>query len=145
MPYIQLCRLVEAMIKKWRLRLEDHYHILLNAIQALLRNLVIDQRPANSKDGISQEAKAHAFSRLVTLICEPTAGAVARSLRSRAATASFEPSEVGAIVRWIEELHHQDPTFPATPFDEAETHRVYEQLILTSCQQWKKWLSEAAS
>lgn len=78
-PYIWLCKLVEVTIKKRRLRLEDHYHVLLNAIQSLLRSLVIEQRTANSIDGLSQESKAHAFSRLITLICEPTAGAVARS------------------------------------------------------------------
>lgn len=78
-PYIWMCKLVEVTIKKRRLRLEDHYHILLNAIQSLLRNLVIEQRTANSTDGLSQESKAHAFSRLITLVCEPTAGAVARS------------------------------------------------------------------
>lgn len=79
MPYVWMCKLVEATIKKRRLRLEDHYHILLNAIQSLLRNLVLEQQTATSTDGLSQESKAHAFSRLITLICEPTAGAVARS------------------------------------------------------------------
>lgn len=78
-PYVWMCKLVEVTIKKRRLRLEDHYHILLNVVQSLLRNLVIEQRDATSTDGLSQESKAHAFSRLITLICEPTAGAVARS------------------------------------------------------------------
>lgn len=78
-PFIWMCKLVEVVIKKHRLRLEGHSHILLNSLQALLRNLVIEQRTIDSTDGLSQESKAHAFSRLVTLICEPTAGAVARS------------------------------------------------------------------
>jgi nucleolar pre-ribosomal-associated protein 2 len=77
--FIWMCKLVEVVIKKHRLRLEGHYHILLNAMQSLLRNLIIEQRTIDSTDGLTQESKAHAFSRLVTLVCEPTAGAVARS------------------------------------------------------------------
>lgn len=78
-PFTELCKLVEMVIKKHRLRLEGHYHILLSAMQALLCNLVIEQMPANRGDERSQVSKAHAFARLVNLICEPTAGAVSRS------------------------------------------------------------------
>ncbi|POR35662.1 Nucleolar pre-ribosomal-associated protein 2 [Tolypocladium paradoxum] len=82
-PFSWLCKLVEVIIKKHRLRLEGHYHLLLSTIQALLRNLVIDQAAPDLDDKLSQESKAHLYARLITLICEPTAGAVSRSqLRS---------------------------------------------------------------
>lgn len=75
-PFIWLCKLVEIIIKKHRLRLESHYHVLLNTMQPLLCNLITQQR---EPDDVPRESKAHAYSRLVTLICEPTAGAVSRS------------------------------------------------------------------
>lgn len=78
-PFSWLCKLVEVVIKKHRLRLEGHYHLLLSTIQALLRNLVIDQASPNLDDKLPQESKAHLYARLITLICEPTAGAVSRS------------------------------------------------------------------
>lgn len=71
-----LCRLVEVINKKHRLRLEGHYHLLLATLQALLDNLIVIQQYDNAADRTSQEAKASHFSRLVTLICEPTGGAV---------------------------------------------------------------------
>ncbi|KAI5465513.1 Urb2/Npa2 family-domain-containing protein [Mariannaea sp. PMI_226] len=78
-PYVWLCKLVEVIIKKHRLRLEGHHHLLLTAMQALLRNLILIQIAGGTKDQTSQESKAHLYARLVTLICEPTAGAVSRS------------------------------------------------------------------
>ena len=77
--YSWLCKLVEVIIKKHRLRLEGHYHLLLSALQALLQDLILTQKWSTSSDGQSQEAKAQLFARLITLVCEPTAGAVARS------------------------------------------------------------------
>ncbi|ODA80080.1 hypothetical protein RJ55_03038 [Drechmeria coniospora] len=78
-PFSWLCKLVEVIIKKHRLRLEGHYHLLLSTIQALLRNLIIMQAAKDDDDGLSQESKAQSYARLITLICEPTAGAVSRS------------------------------------------------------------------
>ncbi|RDA92841.1 hypothetical protein CP533_2886 [Ophiocordyceps camponoti-saundersi (nom. inval.)] len=75
-PFASLCKLVEVVIKKHRLRLEGHFHILLSALQALLRNLIIKQAAAGEGE---IESKAQAYSRLISLICEPTAGAVSRS------------------------------------------------------------------
>lgn len=78
-PFAWLCKLVEVIVKKHRLRLEGHYHILLATLQALLCNLIQEQREAPTGDGTSQEPKASAYGRLITLVCEPTAGAVSRS------------------------------------------------------------------
>lgn len=79
LPYSWLCKLVEVIIKKHRLRLEGHHHILLTTMQTLLRNLITSQAPSDPKKLSTQESKAHLYTRLVTLICEPTAGAVSRS------------------------------------------------------------------
>lgn len=78
-PFVWLCKLVEVIVKKHRVRLEGHYHILLAAVQPLLCNLIQEQREIQSGDGISQESKASAYGRLITLVCEPTTGAVSRS------------------------------------------------------------------
>lgn len=78
-PFAWLCKLVEVIVKKHRVRLEGHYHILLASIQPLLSNLIQEQREAQGDDGISQESRASAYGRLITLVCEPTAGAVSRS------------------------------------------------------------------
>ncbi|RDA87613.1 hypothetical protein CP532_3996 [Ophiocordyceps camponoti-leonardi (nom. inval.)] len=75
-PFASLCKLVEVVIKKHRIRLEGHFHILLAALQALLRNLIVKQPTADEGE---IQCKAQAYSRLISLICEPTAGAVSRS------------------------------------------------------------------
>ncbi|KAK2608797.1 hypothetical protein QQS21_002654 [Conoideocrella luteorostrata] len=77
--YSWLCKLVEVIIKKHRLRLEGHFHLVISTMQALLRNLIAKQSSNSDVENISQEAKAHLYARLITLICEPTAGAVSRS------------------------------------------------------------------
>ncbi|KAF4121156.1 nucleolar pre-ribosomal-associated protein 2 [Geosmithia morbida] len=81
-PFIWLCKLVEVIVKKHRVRLEGHYHILLATMQPLLRNLIQEQTESRTgDDGLGQESKASAYGRLVTLVCEPTAGAVSRSVQ----------------------------------------------------------------
>lgn len=78
LPYIWLCKLTDVIIKKHRLRLEGHYHLLLTVLQTLLDRLVINEVGAGEAS-VSQESKAHAYARLLTLVCEPTAGAVSRT------------------------------------------------------------------
>ncbi|KAJ3492536.1 hypothetical protein NLG97_g5327 [Lecanicillium saksenae] len=78
LPYIWLCKLTDVIIKKHRLRLEGHYHLLLTVLQTLLDRLVINE-VGTGESSVSQETKAHAYARLITLICEPTAGAVSRT------------------------------------------------------------------
>ncbi|UNI14056.1 hypothetical protein JDV02_000733 [Purpureocillium takamizusanense] len=74
-----LCKLVEVIIKKHRLRLEGHYHLLLSALQALMKALVTKGPHGTATSEVSEETNAHLYARLITLICEPTAGAVSRS------------------------------------------------------------------
>ncbi|GKT73665.1 urb2/npa2 family protein [Colletotrichum tofieldiae] len=75
--YQWLCKLIEVVIKKHRLRLEGHYHILITTLEALLSALA---RPSSQhKTSTSVRAKhAAQFTRLVTLVCEPAAAAVSR-------------------------------------------------------------------
>ncbi|KAF6845485.1 urb2 npa2 family protein [Colletotrichum musicola] len=74
--YHWLCRLMEVIIKKHRLRIEGHYHILVSALEALLGALA---RPFSPQHAASVRAgHAARFARLVTLVCEPAAAAVSR-------------------------------------------------------------------
>lgn len=75
--FVWLCKLIEIVIKKHRLRLEGHYHLLLTTLQTLLRRLITERPYDETKQ--AEENRAHAYGRLITLICEPTAGAVSRS------------------------------------------------------------------
>lgn len=94
-PFAWLCKLVEIIIKKHRLRLEGHHHLLMATMQSLLRNLVLIQA-SESNDQSLQEPKAHVFARLITLICEPTAGAVARSQHQSALDSATDAAKRSA-------------------------------------------------
>ncbi|KAK3357629.1 Urb2/Npa2 family-domain-containing protein [Lasiosphaeria hispida] len=90
--YKWLCRLVETVIKRHRIRLDGHFHILVTTLQALLRRLLSRPQDAWSydtgaiaKDGNKAtsrdqpQTRAKLFSRLMTLVCEPTDASVSRS------------------------------------------------------------------
>ncbi|KAM5351292.1 hypothetical protein ACJ41O_004015 [Fusarium nematophilum] len=95
-PFTFLCKLVEVVIKKHRLRLEGHHHLLLSTMQALIRNLVISQGATGSLGQAMHESKAHVYARLVTLICEPTAGAVSRSQHQSALDSATDAAKRSA-------------------------------------------------
>jgi nucleolar pre-ribosomal-associated protein 2 len=73
--YEWLCHLVETIIKRHRIRLDGHFHILIAALQSLLKNLL--SRPSEDSP-----AQAKLFARLLTLVCEPTDASVSRSQAS---------------------------------------------------------------
>lgn len=80
--YECLCRLVEIIIKRHRLRLEGHFHLLILALQSLLTLLIIppslpslDPSPDLST---LREKQARLFSRLLTMVCEPSVASVTR-------------------------------------------------------------------
>ncbi|KAK0710990.1 Urb2/Npa2 family-domain-containing protein [Lasiosphaeris hirsuta] len=90
--YKWLCRLVETVIKRHRIRLDGHFHILVTTLQALLRRLLSRPQDAWSNDVGSTaksgdkaesrdqpQTRAKFFSRLMTLVCEPTDASVSRS------------------------------------------------------------------
>ncbi|PKS10045.1 hypothetical protein jhhlp_004670 [Lomentospora prolificans] len=106
-----LCKLVEVILKKYRLRLEGHFHLLITAMQALLKALLLHPYDASSKawanppldtsSGVSAsypvwEDDAAAYNRLLTLICEPTVGSVTRSHHGGALDAAADVAKRSA-------------------------------------------------
>ncbi|KAI2470588.1 Urb2/Npa2 family-domain-containing protein [Annulohypoxylon bovei var. microspora] len=87
--YDKLYKLVALILKRHRLRLRGHFPILLAALRALLSTLLSD--PTLTINVASLQAHppwlesrlkarhAERFTRLLTLICEPSAASVARS------------------------------------------------------------------
>lgn len=78
-----LCALIEIIIKRHRKRLDGHFHLLITALQALLRHLLLlSSKPSPSQAKVSpaqqkqQERNAALYARLLTLICEPTVASV---------------------------------------------------------------------
>jgi nucleolar pre-ribosomal-associated protein 2 len=88
--YPALCRLVEIVIKRHRKRLDGHFHILIVALQDLLRLLVSRSHKTTGSSTSNEvtrqsslwEKHAKLFARLLTLICEPTVASVSRSQTS---------------------------------------------------------------
>ncbi|KAI1190600.1 Urb2/Npa2 family-domain-containing protein [Nemania serpens] len=89
--FAALFKLVALIIRRHRLRLSGHFHILLTTLRALLTVLLADPSPSISS---RQSARARhppwlltrlqprhgeRFARLLTLVCEPSAASVARS------------------------------------------------------------------
>jgi nucleolar pre-ribosomal-associated protein 2 len=70
--YHGICALVEIIIKRHRIRLDGHFHILITALHSVLRLLI-------SQKSVATSAHAQSFARLLTLICEPTDASVSRS------------------------------------------------------------------
>ncbi|KAL2200927.1 Urb2/Npa2 family-domain-containing protein [Corynascus similis CBS 632.67] len=111
--YLALCRLVEMVIRRHRIRLDGHFHILLTTLQALLR-LLLSQPDAGSQQeqqrqqqqrtiGSGQkqqqrwkERHGKLFARLLTLICEPTAASVTRSQQTKMTAAAGAGTAVGS-------------------------------------------------
>ncbi|KAI3336791.1 hypothetical protein HD806DRAFT_18324 [Xylariaceae sp. AK1471] len=92
--FTALFKLVALIIKRHRLRLSGHFHILLAALRALLAILLADPNASISNHRSAQPhhppwlsarlqpRHAERFARLLSLVCEPSAASVARS-RSR--------------------------------------------------------------
>lgn len=75
--YQWLCKLMEVVIKRHRLRLEGHYHLLITTLEALLGTLAHPSSQQKTPTSIRAKHAAQ-FTRLVTLVCEPAAAAVSR-------------------------------------------------------------------
>ncbi|KAK3902784.1 nucleolar pre-ribosomal-associated protein 2 [Staphylotrichum tortipilum] len=87
-----LARLTETVIKRHRRRLDGHFHLLLTALQALLRLLLSPTAPSSPPPS---EKNARLFSRLLTLICEPTVASVSHS--STTAAVPSNPAAAGSL------------------------------------------------
>lgn len=77
--YEWLCRLVEVVIKRHRVRLEGRFHLVVTVLQALLQLLIVPLPvSASSSSAADREKQAKLFARLLTLICEPSVASVTR-------------------------------------------------------------------
>ncbi|KAI1374629.1 Urb2/Npa2 family-domain-containing protein [Hypoxylon crocopeplum] len=87
--YEKLYKLVSLVLKRHRLRLRGHFPILLTALRALLSTLLADPSSSTTNtlhsqarppwlESRLQSRHAERFTRLLTLICEPSAASVAR-------------------------------------------------------------------
>ncbi|KAG8161386.1 hypothetical protein KVR01_008373 [Diaporthe batatas] len=111
--YPWLCGLVEVIIKRHRHRLEGHFHLLTAALQALLRLLIIPwpttsttsttpttpsslPKTTSTSSPPDQEAQAARFSRLLTLICEPSVASVTRGQNPGALDSAPEAAKKSA-------------------------------------------------
>lgn len=87
--YEALCRLLQVIIRRHRLRLDGHFHLLVTVLQSLLRQLIAHPytaTPTSWTGGLIKdpsaiprwEKHAKAYARLLTMVCEPSAASVSR-------------------------------------------------------------------
>lgn len=89
--YDWLCRLTEVIIKRHRLRLEGHFHLLITALQSLLHLLIVP-----STISATPERQAKLFSRLLTLVCEPSVASVTRGQQPGALDSAVDAAKRSA-------------------------------------------------
>ncbi len=79
------CQLVEAVLKRHRVRLQGRFHLLVNTLQALLVRLAANHQTElqqqneatpSSRRAVWAPQAARRFARLLELVCEPSAAAV---------------------------------------------------------------------
>jgi nucleolar pre-ribosomal-associated protein 2 len=76
--FSSLCGLLGVTIRRYRLRLDDHYHILLSTLEAMLQALIRNAARPSTRH-VLQAKHATMYSRLVTLVTEPSAASVSRT------------------------------------------------------------------
>ncbi|KAG0645375.1 Unhealthy ribosome biogenesis 2 [Hyphodiscus hymeniophilus] len=100
--YIHLCQLLQTLLTSHRLKLEGHFHLVVQAMQSLLRCLFTPLPHSTSETSkifappswlsspkYQLGAKhAAAFTRLVTLICDPSVSSVTRSKQNNLTSAT---------------------------------------------------------
>jgi len=90
--YLHLCHLLQAILISHRLKLQGHFHLVVQTMQALLRCLFTPLPHTNSRITKTfapppwlstshplRATHAEAFTRLLTLICDPSVSSVTRS------------------------------------------------------------------
>ncbi|KAL1892190.1 hypothetical protein Sste5346_007146 [Sporothrix stenoceras] len=108
--YDGACQLVEAVLKRHRVRLEGRFHLLVSTLQALLARLAgghqqeLKQKSSNSNSNntgsiVSWVPQAKRFSRLLELICEPSTAAVTMMTSRKGAPAAPLHSATDAAKR----------------------------------------------
>ena len=79
--YIGLCRLFAVLLATHRAKLGGRYHLVVLALQALLRCLFIpykNEEAGESEGSVFRESHAAAYSRILSMICDPTVSSVTR-------------------------------------------------------------------
>lgn len=108
--YLHLCRLVQAVLVSHRLQLQGHFHIVVQVMQTLLRCLFtplphsttkttkfLVPPPWLSSPRHQLGAKhAAAYTRLVTLICDPSVSSVTRSQHNNLNSATDKAKGIAA-------------------------------------------------
>lgn len=91
--YLRLCHLFQAVLTDHRLKLQGHFHLVVQGMQALLRCLFVPLPHTTAKSAKLyapppwlcspqhqlKAVHAAAFTRLVTSICDPSVSSVTRS------------------------------------------------------------------
>ena len=80
--YIGLCRLFGTILAVHRAKIGGRYHLVLLTLQALLRCLFVSYQENGEVENDLQifgEAHAAAYSRILSMICDPTVSSVTRS------------------------------------------------------------------
>lgn len=80
--YIGLCRLFGTVLAVHRAKIGGRYHLVVLALQALLRCLFVPYKNSEEVGGRSsalEESHAAAYSRIINLICDPAVSSVTRS------------------------------------------------------------------
>jgi nucleolar pre-ribosomal-associated protein 2 len=104
--YFHLCRLLQTILTVHRLKLQGHFHLLVQTMQALLRCLVTPLPHGAAKAAklypqplwLSAAAPlgakhAVAYTRLLTLICNPSVSSVTRSSTRNALVSATAKAE----------------------------------------------------
>ena len=83
--FMGLCRIFGMILVRHRVKLGGRYHLVVSALQGLLRCLFVPYPTTRATSTASEHAsalgEAHAavYARLLTTICDPTVSAVTRS------------------------------------------------------------------
>ncbi|KIN03707.1 hypothetical protein OIDMADRAFT_158460 [Oidiodendron maius Zn] len=106
--YLRLCHLFQAVLTNHRLKLQGHFHLVVQCLQALLRCLFIPLPHTSAKfaklyapppwlsppQHQLKAVHAAAFTRLVTSICDPSVSSVTRSQRNNLTSATEEAKRI---------------------------------------------------
>lgn len=139
--YDWLCRFAEVIVKRHRLRLEGHFHLVITTLQSLLRLLLVPSTTSSTP-----EKQAKLFSRLLTLVCEPSAASVTRGQQLGALHSAVDAAKRSAgqhmylvLMSYIKlQLEHPVPR----AVREALEPGVYAILNITN-EQGRRILNEA--
>ncbi|CAG8960652.1 hypothetical protein HYFRA_00013530 [Hymenoscyphus fraxineus] len=108
--YLHLCRLLQAVLTSHRIKLQGHFHLVVQVMQTLLRCLFVPLPHSTTKttkfmapppwlsSPKHQLSAKHAvaFTRLVTLICDPSVSSVTRSQHNNLTSATNKAKGMAA-------------------------------------------------